>query len=107
MDDRTPSIGEICFEDIECEDAHFRAAHIEGLPEQKIRRLTFRNVKIRMAQNPRKGTAAMAEGVPATRGEGMYIRNVEHLVMDHVSVSGAAGPELDMDGIGKIDETAG
>ena len=104
VDERTPSIGEICFEDIECEDAHFRAAHIEGLPEQKIRRLAFRNVSIRMAEEPREGTAAMAEGVPATRGEGMFIRNVEHLVLDNVSVTGTTGPAMDLDGIGQIEE---
>lgn len=104
VDERTPSIGTVRFEQIDCRGAHVRAVHMEGLPEQKIEEAVFRNVSIRMSDKPKKGLAAMAEGVEETCAGGMFIRNVRHLVLDHVQIEGTVGPACDLDQIDRIEE---
>jgi polygalacturonase len=104
VDERTPSIGKVCFEQIDCRGAHVRAVHIEGLPENKIEEAVFRNVSIRMSDRPQKGLAAMAEGVEESCAGGMFIRNVHRLVLDHVQIEGTIGPACDLDQIDRIEE---
>ena len=104
VDERTPAIGKVCFEQIDCRGAHVRAVHIEGLPENKIEEAVFRNVSIRMSDRPQKGLAAMAEGVEESCAGGMFIRNVHRLVLDHVQIEGTTGPACDLDQIDRIEE---
>ena len=64
----------------------------------------FSDVSIRMSDRPRKGLAAMAEGVEECCAGGMFIRNVKHLVLDRVRIEGTAGPAYDLDQIDRIEE---
>ena len=104
VDERTPAIGQLRFEDIDCRNAHFRAAYIEGLPERKIREIIFRNTCIRMSEDPQKGIPAMAEGVEESSAGGIFIRNVQHLVLSRVTTEGVCGQIYDLDGIDQTDE---
>ena len=107
VDERTPRIGRVLFEHIHCTNAHVAAAHIEGLPEQKIEEVVFRDVTIRMSGNPVRGLPAMAEGVEERCAGGMFIRNAEHLILENVKVEGTAGKAFDFDEIGRIDAEDG
>ena len=105
VDERTPSIGHLRFEQIACRNAHVRAAHIEGLPEQKIEEVVFDRVRIHMAQEPKKGIAAMAEGVEECCGGGIFARNIRHLKLIDVKVEGTRGEAYDLDGIDHLEES--
>ena len=97
VDERTPELGRLIFEDLVCENCHVRAAHIEGLPEKKIRELELRNVSFRLADHPQSGQPAMADGVEECAGKGIYIANVEKLVLEDVTVSGQDGEAIKLE----------
>ena len=99
VDDRTPYVRDLTFRNIDCENAHFCAAHVSGLPEQKIDRLTLENVRVSYAENAQAGEAAMACGVDATRKAGLIVSNVKELVLKDVAIAGAEGEVLTMENV--------
>lgn len=96
VDDRTPSIKRMVFENMECTNCHVAAAYFEGLPEQKIDELVMRNLTFSYAENPKEGVPAMAEGVEKSKKRGIYARNVKKLVMENVKVEGQEGPDFEL-----------
>ena len=76
VDDRTPSIRKMVFENMTCTNCHVAAAYFEGLPEQKIEELVMKNISFSYAENPTAGVPAMSEGVPKSTKRGLFARNV-------------------------------
>ena len=103
VDERTPYIGSMVFEEIDCTNCHVRAMYAEGLPEQKIKELALHRVRFSFAEkNSRKsGVPAMAESVEECSGLGIFASNIHLLTLDQVSVEGQEGPALET---GEIDE---
>ena len=79
------------------------AAYFDGLPERKIREIVMKDISVSYAENPRYDTPAMSEGVEKSSRRGMFVRNVEHLVMENVSVSGQEGEALETEGVDDLE----
>ena len=98
-DDRTPYIGKMEFKNIQATNCHAAASYLYGLPEQKIKDVTFENVAISYAEEAKAGVPAMMDGLEKTCKLGFFAKNVEKLTLKNVSISGQSGEELILDGI--------
>ena len=105
VDDRTPSIRKMVFENMTCTNCHVAAAYFEGLPEQKIEELVMKNISFSYAENPTAGVPAMSEGVPKSTKRGLFARNVAKLTLENVKMEGQDGKDyelIDVDELKKI-----
>ena len=102
VDERTPRVDSLTFRNIDCRNTHFCAAHVSGLPEQKIRRLELENVRVSYAQDAQAGLAAMACYVDETKKAGLIISNVETLVLKNVELNGCEGNEVSAENVDEI-----
>ena len=96
VDERTPRIDRLVFENIECHNCHVAGAYIYGLPEQKIMQVTMKNVVIDYADKPKPGVAAMMLGCEESTKRGIVAANVECLVLENVRVTGCEGEEIEV-----------
>ena len=94
VDERTPEIKNLVFKNIICENAHYCGAYIAGLPEQKIKSITMDHVRISYAPNAEKGQAAMMLRCEPSAKLGIYMSNVEDVVLNDVEVEGAIGEPI-------------
>lgn len=104
VDERTPVIKRLEFENIQALNCHVAAAYIEGLPEQKIEELIMRRVEVTFAEDPKCGVPAMSEGVEACTKRGVFIKNVKRVTLDHVSIRGCEGTEVVQDGVDEFNQ---
>lgn len=88
VDERTPYVGELTFRNLECTNCHAAAAYMYGLPEQKIKKVTFEQVNISYADDPIAGAPAMMDGAEKTTLLGLYANNLEELVLNQVTITG-------------------
>lgn len=102
VDDRTPSIKKMVFENMDCTNCHVAAAFFDGLPEQKIEEIVMRNISISYAENPKCDVPAMSEGVPKCSRRGIFARNVTKLTLDNVKVEGQDGEAYEFIGVDEI-----
>lgn len=91
VDDRTPYIKRLDFEDIYAENCHVAAAYFDGLPEQKIEEIIMKNITVTYADHPKCDVPAMSQGVEACSLKGIFANNVKRLVLKNVSVEGQKG----------------
>lgn len=103
VDERTPVIGKMTFENMTCTNCHVAAAYFEGLPEQKIEEIVMKDISISYADNPKCDVPAMSEGVEKSCRRGMFVRNVSRLVLEHVRISGQEGEALETDGVDDVE----
>jgi len=96
VDERTPQIKNLTFEDMVCTNCHVRAAYFEGLPEQKIEKIRMKNIKISYAEDAKCGVAAMSEGVEACSKQGLFASNIHELIMENVKIIGQDGEEVEL-----------
>ncbi|MCR5033604.1 MAG: glycoside hydrolase family 28 protein [Lachnospiraceae bacterium] len=96
VDERTPQIRNLTFEDMECTNCHVRAAYFEGLPEQKIEKIEMRNISISFAEDAKSGVPAMSEGVEACSKQGLYASNIKELILENVRITGQDGAEKEL-----------
>lgn len=99
VDDRTPFIKRLDFEDIDAKNCHVAAAHFDGLPEQKIEEIIMKNVTVTYAENPKCDVPAMSEGVEACSKKGIFANNVKKLVLENVSITGQEGEVMTLLGV--------
>lgn len=91
VDDRTPHLGEFTFKNIVCENAHAAAAYIDGLPESPIDRVTFENVSVSFAVDAQPFVPAMQNDAVKRLKMGLYLNNVNTVVIENTVISGAEG----------------
>lgn len=94
VDDRTPWVKSLQFTDIHCRNSHFAGVYFYGLPEQKIQSITMENVLISFAENAKTGVAAMMEGCDPSCRLGIYLHNIEKVILKNVKVEGCIGEPL-------------
>ncbi|MCM1057567.1 MAG: glycosyl hydrolase family 28 protein [Firmicutes bacterium] len=99
VDDRTPSIKKLVFEDMKCTNCHVAAAYFDGLPEQKIEEIVMRNISFRYAEDAKCDVPAMSVGVPKSSRRGLYARNVSKLTLDNVVIEGQDGEAYELEGV--------
>ncbi len=104
VDDRTPYIKRLCFEDIHATNCHVAAAYFDGLPEQKIEEIIMKNISVTYAENPKCDVPAMSEGVEACSLKGIFANNVKRLVLKNVSVEGQQGEAVTLSGVDELEQ---
>ena len=102
VDDRTPVIKRLVFEDIDAKNCHVAAAFYEGLPERKIEEIVMKNVSVTYAENPRKDVPAMSSGVEACTKRGLFANNVRRLVMENVNIQGQDGEAFELHNVEEL-----
>lgn len=102
VDDRTPHIKRMIFEDIEAKNCHVAAAHFDGLPEQKIDEIVMKNVSVTYTDNPICDVPAMSEGVEKCTLKGIFANNVKKLTLDNVNVTGQVGEAIILQGVDEL-----
>lgn len=102
VDDSTPSLGSLTFEDLRCEGCHQAAAYLLGLPEKPIEKLTFRNVQVRFDDQAVPGTPIMTANEEVCVRRGIIAENVHTLVLENLSIQGADGPPLEARGVERL-----
>ena len=106
VDDRTPSIKKLVFENMKCTNCHVAAAFFDGLPEQKIEEIVMRNISVSYAAEPKCDVPAMSEGVPKCSRKGIFARNVARLVLDHVTIEGQDGEAYELIGVDRVEDSS-
>lgn len=102
VDERTPYIKRLAFEDIKAENCHVAAAWFDGLPEQKIEEIKMHNIQVSYAEHPKKAVPAMSEGVKECSLKGIFANNIKRLVLDCVTISGQEGEALELQGVDEL-----
>lgn len=102
VDDRTPSVRKLVFENMRCTNCHVAAAFFDGLPEQKIQEIVMKNISFRYAEEPRYDVPAMSEGVPKSSRRGLFARNVAKLSLENVTVEGQDGEAYEFVGVDEL-----
>lgn len=104
VDERTPEIRKMVFENMDCTNCHVAAAYFDGLPEQKIEEIVMKNISVSYAENPRYDVPAMSQGVEKSSKRGIFARNVKKLYMENVSVSGQDGEAIELEGVEELEQ---
>lgn len=102
VDEGTPEIKSLIFENIEAKNSHVAATYFEGLPEKKIEKIVMRNVHIGFAEDAKTDVPAMAEGIEPCSKRGIFARNVKQFVLDNVHLDGYEGEEITLEEIDEI-----
>ncbi len=102
VDDRTPSIKKLVFENMQCTNCHVAAAYFDGLPESKIEEIVMRNISVSYADQPKYDVPAMSVGVPKSSKRGLYARNVSRLVLENVVIEGQDGEAMEFEDVDQL-----
>lgn len=102
VDEGTPAIKRLCFENITAKDCHVAASYFDGLPEQKIETIEMRNVRVTFAEEAKCDVPIMSNGVDACSKKGLYARNVEKLVLKNVEIEGNVGEKIETHDVDEI-----
>lgn len=102
VDDKTPSIRKMVFENMTCTNCHVAAAYFDGLPEQKIEEIVMKDISFGYAENPKEGVPAMSEGVPKSTKRGLFARNVAKLTLENIRIEGQDGPDYEFEGVDEL-----
>lgn len=104
VDDGTPYLGRFVFRDIECVDCECMAGYFDGLVERPIKEVVIENVSFSFKEEAKPFKPAMLENVRDFCKEGLYVDNVEHLVLKNVTFEGVAGEKIIKKNCGKVTE---
>lgn len=102
VDDRTPVIKKMVFENMECTNCHVAAAYFDGLPEQKIEEIYMKNISISYAKEAKCDVPAMSEGVEKSSKRGLFARNVAKMTLDNVKIEGQTGEAYELVGVDEL-----
>ena len=104
VDDRTPYIKRLGFEDIDAKNCHVAAAYFDGLPEQKIEEILMKNISVTYTEEPKCDVPSMSSGVEACSLKGIYANNVKRLILENVSIQGQVGEAITVSGVDELTE---
>ncbi len=104
IDERTPFVKKMLFENMTCTNCHVAAAYFEGLPERKIEELELKNIYINYAENPIEDVPAMSDGVARSTKRGFFANNVAKLILDNVVIEGQVGEAFELHGVDELIE---
>ena len=94
VDDGTPYLGRFKFKDIDCVDCECMAGYFDGLVEQPIKEVVIENVSFHFKEDAKPFKPAMLENVRDFCKEGLYVDNVESLVLKNVTFDGVVGEKI-------------
>lgn len=94
VDERTPSVRNLFFRNLECRNCHIAAAYIHGLPEQKIEKVVMENVRFTFCDNAATGMPAMMDNMDEVSRMGVYVNHVKEFILENVTIEGQKGEAL-------------
>jgi polygalacturonase len=97
VDDSTPRLRHIHFSHITARDVKHAAGFLYGLAEMPLEDISFSDVSISISDTADSGYPEMADDIPSMSQAGFFIRNVRHLRLENVEVTGQVGEAFDMD----------
>lgn len=104
VDDKTPAIKKMVFENMDCTNCHVAAGYFDGLPEAKIEEIYMKNISISYAEDAKCDVPAMSEGVEKSSKRGLFARNVSRLTLDNVKITGQAGEAYELIGVDDLEQ---
>jgi len=103
VDMRTPYLGRFSFEDIVCHNVHVAAGFFYGLPEQPIKSISLKNVSFDYQDTAEADVPAMMSYLDPMKKAGLIFRNVEEVHLENVTVSGAEGETVILEGVSEYE----
>ena len=98
-DKRTPLIGALTFEDIECTNTEVCAGFIYGLPEERIRSLVFKDIHINYKEDAQADYPEMLSFQEKLVSAGFIFKNILKLRLENVNVINPIGEAIDLENI--------
>lgn len=80
----TPELKKFKFENIICNDVSYGLGYFLGLPESKIEEIILKNIDVNYKENSKPGVMAMTLEAEEYNRIGIYVENVNRLVLDNV-----------------------
>ena len=100
--DDTPYLGKFLFKNIECTDCECMCAYFDGLVEQPVKEVVIENVSFSFKSDAKPFKPAMLEFVRDYCKEGIYIDNVENVILKNVTFDGVEGETIIQKNCGKV-----
>ena len=104
VDETTPRIGEIRFEQVEAVNCKACAGYVLGLPEQPAEHIALKDCSFSFDPDAEALVPVMAEQVEPCRRRGLILKNVRKATLDHVRYEGIEGKWIDAENTGEITE---
>lgn len=95
VDDGTPRVGDILFQNVRAGHCGACAGYFLGLPEQPIGRVVLNRVSVSYDTEAAPMRPAMADGVEECLNRGIVARYVQRLVLKDVTFQGLRGEAVD------------
>ena len=102
VDDRTPYIGRLVFEDIESKNSSIAAGFFYGLPEQPIEELVLKNCDFTFVDDAKPGYPAMMDEIPMYEKAGLIFNHVKSVTMENVKFDGVVGEKVTLNDVHKV-----
>ena len=104
VDETTPRIGEIRFEQVEAVNCKACAGYVLGLPEQPAEHIALKDCSFSFDPDAEALVPVMAEQVEPCRRRGLILKNVRKATLDHVRYEGIEGKWIDAENVEIIEE---
>ena len=104
VDETTPRIGEIRFEQVEAVNCKACAGYVLGLPEQPAEHIALKDCSFSFDPDAEALVPVMAEQVEPCRRRGLILKNVRKATLDHVRYEGIEGKRIDAENVEIIEE---
>lgn len=99
VDERTPEIKDVFFENIKATDCEISAGFIYGLPEKKTENVVLKNIQISFKENSTPDYPAMMCHIEKEAKTGFFIGNVKNLKFENISILNNEGEKLRVLGV--------
>ena len=104
VDDTTPRIGTIRFEQVEATGCKACAGYVLGLPEKPAEHIALKDCSFSFDPAAEPLVPVMAEQVEKCCRRGLILKNVDKVTLDHVTYDGIEGPWIDAENVGEMEE---
>lgn len=94
VDERTPEIKDLLFENITCKQTEICAGFLYGLPEKPIENVQFKNIEIEFKDQVIPEIPAMMSFIEEEERSGFFIANVKNISFENVDVKNNLGEKI-------------
>jgi polygalacturonase len=101
--DDTPYMGKFKFKDIDAVDCECMAGYFDGLVDQPVKEIVLENINFSFKADAKPARPAMLENVAEHCKEGLYIDNVEKVILKNVTFNGIVGEPIIQKNCGKVE----
>jgi len=102
VDDRTPYIGKLIFEDIESKNSSIAAGFFYGLPEQPIKELVLKNCEFTFADDALPGYPAMMDDISTYCKAGLVFNHVKSVILENVVLDAVSGEDIILNDVEEV-----